>query len=142
MSNKQDRAVTRKLAVELCDEGLSALDQMITTYPQGGRGGGKSNLIEHYNVARNKLIDLKALLNEAEEGREVGKPNILEYSDTFRWNSNLPECPNGWSPIGNAWTTCVGSHNCVKQCPHFKGYEVEGKSIRCEWPNTDEQEGK
>jgi hypothetical protein len=63
---------TRKKAEDELSEALGALDKMITTYPQGGRGGGKSNLHENWTIVRGKIINAKSLLqNEEEEGGEV-----------------------------------------------------------------------
>ena len=53
--------------VELCNESLKALDKMITLYPQGGRGGGKSFMHENWTMARGKIIDAKSLLQSDNE---------------------------------------------------------------------------
>lgn len=50
------------------EDGLLALDRMITTYPQGGIGGGKSNMIENWTITRGKLINVKSILSR--EGGE------------------------------------------------------------------------
>jgi len=109
MSNKQGGAVTRKLAIELCDEAIANL---------------KHHHIDDVECQLTELRKLlKALLNEAEEGREV------TVYDTFK---------------GRRYGTCNGTIERKCGCDLSEtGIDKCSKcGIKLIWPNTDEQEGK
>jgi hypothetical protein len=56
------RTQPQQEAIELVESSLQSLDNMITTYPQGGR---ESNLHENWTSTRNNLFKLRSLLKEA-----------------------------------------------------------------------------